>query len=326
MAKQRLRKDELITLTFQLFWEEAHRLGRSSIQGISIPLDRVRRELAERTGTPRQNSKWIHTQIRKYEEREGVVLFQKTRDAGQNEALAITEELLTFVQKRHLYRSEKIRLANGAADLIEGEIAIPGERTGLFLGAGTTMAILAEVLLSRVETSARQLDITTHNMGVIETLTHPNRCGERIRLFVAPGQFDPVTYALLSDAYDVPEEREFDLIIQGASAVHSGGVYIESAEELPRKRAVIERLHGPKLLVLTLHEFFPDLPDGMRRFGDLAAFDFLVVPRVKRPLENQARGIRMLDSSDSGFRATITGWHYRILTRDGAPVEVPEGI
>ncbi len=320
MTKQRLRKQELVTLVFQLFWEEAHRLGRSSIQSLVIPLDRVRRELADRTGAPRQNSKWIYTQIRKYEEREGVVLFGKTRDDDGDEALKVTEDLLTFVQKRHLHRAEKIRLANGVADFIESEIAVDGRIATLFLGAGTTVAHIAEVLQGRAADSTLRLDVTTHNMGVIEVLARPNRAGESIRLSIAPGRFDPITYTILPDEPEPMLEWEFDLVVQGASAVYDGRVYIESDEELARKRTVLHECNGLKLLVLTLHEFYTDLPQEMRDFGALDDFDVIVVPKVKRPLENQERGLSYLHSVDSTFRAAVTGWHYEIFTRTAAPV------
>ena len=314
MTKQRLTKDELVELVFQLFWAQAHASGKSSIQSIVIPLDKMREELASRSGTPRQNSKWISTQVRKYEEREGVRLFDRTKDAHGNDALRVTEELLTFVQKRHLYRPEKIRLANGVADFLQSEIASAGDRTAVFLGAGTTVAHLAEILQRRAAESDLLLDVTTHNMGVIEVLTHPNHPDERIRLTVEPGWFDPITYSILPSA-PLCAENEFDLVVQGASAVYDGQVYIESERELAYKREVLAGYSGTKLLVLTLHEFFADPPARMHSFGNLHEFDVIVVPRVKRPLENQARGIACLQSSTCGFLPTITGWHYQILIK-----------
>ena len=314
MVKQRLRKDELVVLIFQLFWAEAHSLGKSSIHSIDIPLDRMREELAARSGTPRQNSKWISTQVRKYEEREGVRLFDRTKDAQGNEALRVTQELLTFVQKRHLHRPEKIRLANGVADFLEGEIVDVDRRARLFLGAGTTVAHLAEVLQNRAAESDLLLDVTTHNMGVIEVLTHPNRVGERIRLTIEQGRFDPVTYAILP-LEGRTGDNEFDLVVQGASAVYDGLVYIESKQKLPCKRAVLTSHGGIKLLVLTLHEFFTEPPQEMHPFGSLKEFDVIVVPRVKRPLENQAQGMSYFENPSSGFGPSITGWHYQILVK-----------
>ena len=199
MTKQRITKDELVELVFQLFQAQMHALGEPCIQRFVIPLDTIREALASRSGTPRQNSRWIFTQIRKYEAREGVRLFDRTKDRNGNDALRVTENLLTFVQKRHLYRSEKIRLANGVADFVQNEIAATGQRSELFLGAGTTVAYLAEVFRGRAAGSDLRLDITTHNMGVIKALTDPNLSGERVRLTVQPGRFDPTTLHAASD-------------------------------------------------------------------------------------------------------------------------------
>ena len=317
MTKQRITKDELVELVFQLFWEQMHALGEPCIQSFVIPLDTIREALASRSGTPRQNSRWIFTQIRKYEAREGVRLFDRTKDRSGNDALRVTENLLTFVQKCHLYRSEKIRLANGVADFVQNEIAAAGQRTELFLGAGTTVAYLAEVLRGRAAGSDLRLDVTTHNMGVIKALTDPNLNGERVRLTVRPGRFDPTTYTLLPTEPYAPE-REFDLVVQGASAVSDGVVYIESERELAYKRAILAEYGGSKLLVLTLHEFCTAPPPEMHAFGGLREFDVIVIPKVKRPLENQVRGVEYLRSSACGFAPAITSWHYQILVRQPA--------
>ncbi len=315
MPKQRLSKDELVELIFSLFWEEAYDRGISSIHGIAIPLDRLREELARRSGAPRQNSKWIYTQVRKYEERIGVRLFEKTRDGNDDESLSVTPRLLGFVQKRHLHQAEKIRVANGVADLIERQLSTPQERTRLFLGAGTTIAHLAEVLRDRVAESHQPLEIHTHNLGVVEALSHPNKAGNLIELHVAEGRFDPVTYTLLGPDSPGLLDTDFDLVVQGTSAVHQSILYIESEEELPRKTAVLKYTRGPKLLALTLHEFFPEVPGGMRSYGHLEDYDFVVFPQVKRPVLDQQLGLDYLSSEVSPFEAGISAWHYQILTK-----------
>ncbi len=315
MPKQRLSKDELVDLVFSLFWEEAYVRGISSIHGIAISLDRLREELARRSGAPRQNSKWIYTQVRKYEERIGVRLFEKTRDGNDAESLSVTPYLLGFVQKRHLHQAEKIRVVNGVADLIERQLSTPQERTRLFLGAGTTVAHLAEVLRDRVAESHQPLEIHTHNLGVVEALSHPNKAGNLIELHVAEGRFDPVTYTLLGPDSPSLLDTDFDLVVQGTSAVYGSILYIESEEELSRKTAVLKYTQGPKLLALTLHEFFPEPPGGMRSYGRLEDYDFVVFPQVKRPVANQQLGLDYLSSEGSPFEAGISAWHYQILTK-----------
>lgn len=315
MSKQRLSKDELVELIFSLFWQEAYERGSSSIHGIAIPLDRLREELARRSGAPRQNSKWIYTQVRKYEERIGVRLFEKTRDGSQNESLCVTPQLLGFVQKRHLHMAEKIRVANGVADLIERELSFPQERTRIFLGAGTTIAHLAEVLRDRVALSRQPLEIYTHSLGVVEALSHPNKAGGLIDLYVADGRFDSVTYTFVGPDPPCVLDIGFDLIVQGTSAVYGDSLYIESEYELTRKTALLKCMHGPKLLALTLHEFFPETPEGMQPYGKLQDYDFVVFPQVKRPVTNQQLGFEYLSSDDSPFELGISAWQYQILRK-----------
>lgn len=315
MHKQRLRKEELVELIFSLFWEEAYSRGVSSIQGISIPLDRLREELAERSGAPRQNSKWIHTQVRKYEERLGVQLFEKVRDSEDNEALVVTPHLLTFVQKRHLYQAEKIRVANGVADLIERQLSVRDEPTRLYLGAGTTIAHLAAVLRDRVSESGQPLEIHTHNLGVVEALSQRGQVAELIELHVTAGRFDPVTYTLLGTGTPRLDSLDFDLVVQGTSALHRDRLYIESSDELPTKAAILRETQGAKLLALTLHEFSPEAPEGMQPYGSLQDYDFVVCPQVKRPVANQQQGLDFFASELSLFETGISAWQYRILTR-----------
>ena len=229
--------------------------------------------------------------------------------------LKVTPRLLTFVQKRHLHQAEKIRVANGVADLIERQLSRPGERTRLFLGAGTTIAHLAEVLRDRAAESGQAFEVHTHNLGVIDALSHPNSTGEPIDLHVAPGRFDPVTYTILGARPGPIPEIDFDLVVQGTSAVFAESVYIESQEELPRKAAILRELPGPKLLALTLHEFTPQEPRGMEGYGRLEDYDFVVIPQVKRPVTNQQLGMNYLLSGSSPVEAGISGWHYQILTR-----------
>ena len=315
MGKQRLRSHELIEIVFQLFWETAHQRDRTALSEVELSLERIREELSNRTGIERQNARWIYTQIRKYEEREGVTLFERRRSDGE-ERLSITSHLLTFDQKRHLHRAEKIRIANGVLEYIKNGYDPHPHAVTLYLGAGTTTAHIAELIATDKEMSYY---ITTHNVGVIELLSRATPFIRGGNLTVGGGTFDPVTHAILPSDKDLSFGRSFDLIVQGTSAVYETVLYVESEREAPIKRSLLQNLHGRKLLVLTLHEFTLREPIRMHPFGTLADFDLIVVPKVKSPLETQARGMEVLGNERSIFARSISGWHYEIFTKRAFP-------
>lgn len=318
MAGQRLTLEELVETVFSCFWRDARRHGLASIEGITIPIDQIREEVSLRTGSPRQNNKWIHTQLRRYERNEGVSLFEKTRRSDGTEALRIHDTLKAFVQKKHLHRPEKLRLANAIADLLDDSYADANRPVRIALGAGTTIALLAEVINRRVGAGERRVDVYTHNMGVIEVLSRPD-VAQGVTLHVTEGRFDPVTYAILSDGGHYGGDDEFDLVVQGASMLHDGSLYVESERECSMKRSLLYDTDGLKLLVLTLHEFTESPPSQMHRFGTIDAYDLIIVPRMKHPTTDQERAITWIRALPPAFEPQIRQWHYEIFARHRVP-------
>lgn len=318
MKGQRLKKHELVEVVFARFWAEARRTGYPSIQGITLPVDAIREEISRESGTPRQNNKWIHTQLKKYQQEHGVTLFVHERDAAGEEVLRIADTLVSFQQKKHLYRAEKLRLANALVDYIFAEFSGPAERLNVWMGAGTTIALAAEVLRARIADAPRTLHVCTHNVEVITTLLHPDAARE-VELSVARGKIDPVTYTIVppEDAPLWPEDA--DLIVQGTSALYDGDLFVESEREVAVKRAILADTTGIKVLLLTLHEMHAAPPTEMYRYGAVDDYDLIIIPRMKNPALDQEETLAWLDARRGDYDTRIKQWHYEILGRATPP-------
>jgi len=309
---QRLKKHELVEFVFARLWEEARRKKLPSIQSVTLSLDALREEIAKASGTPRHNNKWIYTQLKKYEQEHGVSLFVHQRDAEGAETLRIADTLLSFQQKKHLYRPEKIRLANALADYIAAEYAPQAGPVQIWMGAGTTLALAAEVLADRVDGAIPAIHVYTHNIEVLTTLLRPEP-PKKITVSVSRGTIDPVTYTIIPPEDDLVWPEHTDIVVQGTSVLFNGGLYIESATEAVIKRLVLTEMTGSKVLLLTGHEFRTEEPLGMHRYGEIDDCDLIILPEMKNPSEDQQRAHTWFERSQDRFRVLIKQWHYRIL-------------
>lgn len=314
MSGSRLKRDELVEMVFARFWAAARERNSSTIAGVSVPLDTLREEIARQTGVPRQNNKWIASQLRSYEKSHGVKLFSFERSSTGSEQVCAARNMVSFIQKKHLHRPEKVRLAAALADLVETEFSTPGGSIRLLLGAGTTLALAAEVLRTRASAWNIRIAVITHNMGILQELTH-RETPEHLTVTVPRGTFDPVTWALVPEDPAALGDEDVDVMVQGTSAVHLGTLYVESAREAPVKRAVVERTAGVKVLVLTLHEFVQEVPSSMHPFGSVHEYDLIVIPRMKHPSPDQEEALGWIREELASHEVKIRHWHYEILMR-----------
>ncbi len=314
MSGARLKRNELVETAFAIFWSRARNEGLPSIAGVAVSLDDLRDEISHRTGVTRQNNKWIATQLRNYEKEQNVRLFSFRRDRDGGEQVRVSDTLVSFVQKKHLHRPEKVRLAAALADLIESEYGTGIKPLRVLLGAGTTLTLAADVIAGRAATMRRPLEILTHNVGILETLIQPDTPSS-VTVTVPYGTFDPVTYTLLPvHARDLAFET-VELAVQGTSALYQSELYVESEREAEAKRAVLQGPASTKVLVLTLHEFTAVAPESMYSYGDLEEYNLVVFPRMKHPTADQEQALSWLESSLPHYERTVRHWHYEILKR-----------
>jgi DeoR/GlpR family transcriptional regulator of sugar metabolism len=228
--------------------------------------------------------------------------------------LRIADTLVSFQQKKHLYRAEKLRLANALIDYIFAEFAGAADRLNVWMGAGTTLALAAEVLRARIADAPRPLHVCTHNVEVITTLLHPDAARE-VELSVARGTIDPVTCTIVPPKHAPLWPEDADVIVQGTSALYNGELFVESEREVPVKRAILADTTGIKVLLLTLHEMHSAPPKEMHRYGTVDDYDLIIIPRMKHPSLDQEEALAWIDARRGDFETRIKQWHYEILGR-----------
>ncbi|MFW5643599.1 MAG: hypothetical protein ACOCYQ_06180 [Alkalispirochaeta sp.] len=312
MNGQRLKKHELVEFVFTRMWETARRENLPSIQSVTLSLDALREEIAKASGTPRHNNKWICSQLKKYEQEQGVTLFVHERNKSGAETIRVADTLVSFQQKRHLYRPEKLRLANALADYIAAEYPSQSDPVAIWMGAGTTMALAAEVLAERVVDTAPPIHVFTHNVGVLTTFLRPET-PPSITVSVSRGTIDPITYTIIPPPEDPVWPDHTDVVVQGTSVLYDGDLYIESETEAAIKRLLLTEGAGTKILLLTMHEYRTEQPHGMYRYGSIDDYDLVITPTMKNPSADQRRAQGWLDASIERFEVHIKQWHYQIL-------------
>lgn len=333
-TRQRLKQKDLVAALFVLFSEEYDNRGVDSIFDLELPLSDIREYLHGRFGIDYTSDAWILTQIRKYEEEIGVELFRRHDTEGGPRLIGIAYDMRSYFQKRHLYVTQKIRVANGVLDLIMNEgpraagalaSAYPGSRVGILLGAGSTITRIAEALAesiraksSRSTETERPWLVATHNLGVIQVLgsSSPAALGATegaVELLVPEGRIDPATYAILGKNEELYRRLELDWSVEGTSFLAGGELFVESEEETAIKSAILRRCSGRKVLVLTGHEAVDERPACPGPYGRVDEYDFVVLPRVSREVEAQSRFDLAMRELRTFLDPWVLNWNYEVL-------------
>ena len=300
-GKHRLKRHDLVKSLFFLFSQEYDSRKDESILDIQIPTNQVIKYLQERFSVSYSGNNWIFTQIRNYEEEIGYRLFQKEKNGDGGFSLRLYTKMEAFEQKRHLYVSQKIKVCNALFDMISNTVEVPGKKktVKLFLGAGSTVFHLAQLLAEKDMSLPFSLEIYSHNISVINCFLSSRVDPEHIKVRIPGGDLDPVTNSIISPSMNPYGDTDFDYIIQGTSYLTDGAVYVESHLETELKKSILHKSRGQKVLILTGHEVRPQLPIETPPFGRLLDYDFLVIPH------NRNRILKNLDQMLVDFRKYI---------------------
>lgn len=315
-SKHRLKQKELVMNIFFLFERKYEQSNVESIWDIKLPIEDIKNELEEICSVHYRSNLWIYTQLRRYEEDLGVQLFRKD-SAGCKKGsfyLSINDNMVEFYQKQHLYVSDKIKVANGIFDKITNEAKLRQAGTvRIFLGAGSTIFHLANILAERASHYSIKFSIYTHNLGVLKRLLEAGVDLENIDVFTTKGQIDPVTYTILGQLDEVDSTIPFDYVIMGTSYVIEGLLYVESGKETGIKDAILHRVEGEKILVLTKHEFTDQPIQGLRPYGAIGDFDSVVVPVHSISNDAKKKHDMVFEHYRNLFEPEIIHWNYMIL-------------
>jgi len=324
MAKQmrsggghRLKRDDLVMKIFFLFSDEQEHTSAESIWDLELPMEQIRQHLLTTHGVSYRSNQWIFTQLRRYEQEVGVELFRKVPGRSRDEfRLAIHQPMRSFHQKRHLYVTQKIKVANGVYDKIRNEAARREIRrpVRILLGAGSTVYHLATILAEKSWDDENAYSVCTHNVGSLQTLLNHNVNYDRISVSLLNGTIDPITYTIVGQNIRQFMEIDFDFIVQGTSVVCDGKLYIESSEERAVKEAILSNCRGTKILVVTKHEFRSRPLADAEPYGTLSDYDYVVVPRSTQRHELPSKEYdRLFEQYGEWFEPEIVNWNYTIL-------------
>ncbi len=323
MSKHRLKRDTLVESLFYLFSHKYDDNQSESIMDVRMSMDDIASYLKETYDVSYSDNKWIYKQIRNYEDEIKTRLFTLEKDREGGSFLRVNGENNSFTQKRHLYISQKIKVSNGIYDLIahSRKSGRPDQAVKLFLGAGSTLYHLSNIIAAKAAEDHISCDIHTNNISVLNSILSYGSQLANIRISSSGGVLDPVTNTFIGPIGESVLSQEFDYIIQGTSFLVDGTLYVEHPEEALQKEALLKEAKGRKILVLTGHEVLSSLPGDAAPFGSLSDFDYLVVPHNHKGLEKNLD--RMLREDESRFRAEIINWNYRIyrMNPSSSPAE-----
>lgn len=314
---RRLKRNDLVMTIFFLFADEQEHSDAESIWDLELPMERIRQHLLAVHGVAYRSNQWIFTQLRRYEQEAGVQLFRKVSGGSRDEfRLAIHQPMESFHQKRHLYVTQKIKVANGVYDKIRNDVSrLRLDRpVRILLGAGSTIYHLATIFSEQSWEDDNEYAIYTHNVGSLQTLLNHNVNYDRISVSLMNGTIDPITYTVVGPDTRQFTSAAFDFVVQGTSVVNEGHLYIESAEERKAKHAILHECSGTKILVVTKHEFTDAPLPGVESYGRLSDYDFVVVPRSSAEADRPKKTYdRVFEQYGHLFEPEIMNWNYTIL-------------
>ena len=228
--------------------------------------------------------------------------------------LSINDNMVQFYQKQHLYVSDKIKVANGVFEKITNEVKMRQASTvKIFLGAGSTIFHIANILAEKASQYPIRFCIYTHNLGALKRLLDTGVDLNNIDVFTAKGQIDPVTYTILGQVEEIDFGIPFDYVIMGTSYIIDGALYIESEKESVIKDAILHRLKGEKILVLTKHEFTDQSTRGLIPYGELHDFDSVIVPMHNTAQNTRKMHDNVFERYRNQLEPQIMHWNYTIF-------------
>ena len=138
----------------------------------------------------------------------------------------------------------------------------------------------------------------------------PQNISEFIKIYTPAGMIDPVGNIIVGDDNNFYLSTEFDFIIQSTNTIYERKLYVHTKEESERKRIILEKCRGVKILALVMDEFKTSLDEKMSCYGKLSDYDFIIVPRTRSKRESEYE--TMLKKMDDFMIPEIVHWNYVI--------------
>ncbi len=316
MAKQRLRMKDLVTEVFLYLSKKFEQSDVLSINQLIVPLEEIRSYLNEKYAISYTSNQHIFNQLRSYEDELGVPLFRKIKEGKDSDDFSITlaDKLQGYKQKQLLYITQKIKIANAVFDKIlhetEGHTQTP---INILLGAGTEIFYVAKALVTGIREHGMKFRIYTHNLGVINYLMEEFSTPDSLELYTRNERVDPVNNILIATGEDHYLSVQFDYVVQAATYITNGQLYVESPEENIQKGDILKCSSGQKILILTKHEFISSHIQNLESYGSLKQYDFVIIPFTRDAQVRKKEYSDLLDQYvGEVIEPDITHYNYKV--------------
>lgn len=276
---------------------------------VSISLKAFAIYLNEKIDTHLESVQHIYQQIRLFERTSFVKMFQRIETNDKKDIVLQLISCETYEDKLFLHIGFKIVLSNGALGLINElyEFEQKKRPLNIYLSAGTEAYYLAEVLF---ENYKHEVNIYTHNLGIIQNFSQKYMHLEHLNLFTRFGKFHKASFTILENIEDAYENVEFDFILGTTSYIDNKGLYIESKTECEYKKGVYNTLKGIKVQMLTMFEF--DIPKNIKKYkyAGIEDFDYIIVMSEKYITAKRRKKLDVFP-----FESMIKSYAYEVLKR-----------
>ncbi|NOY08832.1 MAG: hypothetical protein GXP33_08310, partial [Spirochaetes bacterium] len=283
--QHRLKRSELIKAILFIFSEEYEEGNVDTIWDIKIPIEKLRYLLKRKYKVNYTSNSWISHQIRRYENKIGSKLFliEKSNTEENKPLIALYGLMNAFDQNHHIYITYKIKIANGVYALVQNHIKNNRiERPlNILLGSGNNPYFFANIIAGKSWQKDDKYNIYTHNIGIIKRFCNSHVNSENIRLFSPAGRVDQKKNTIMGSDNELYLSVDFDFIIQSTHGLYNGTLYVETEEESIRKRTILEKCRGIRVLMLVMDELIDTPVPNMVSFGSIESYNYVVIPRTR---------------------------------------------
>lgn len=267
----------------------------------------------EKLNTRINSIQHIYQQIRSYERENHLHLFDKVRlkESGKkNDIVLRLSKGHNYQYKLFLHAALKNAVATGTYDLLMN-LYNTGEPMNLYLSAGSESYYFVDHLYKQAQDLQMQINLYTHNLGIIQNFITKNLHLKNIKMFTRFGMVIPNELALFEGTRDHYAEVDFHAIIGSMTYIDDeGALYIESEEEHKYKKNIFEVLKGPRILLMTMFEY--NIPADIKKYqySHVNEFEYIVAPSEQMVNKHRQR-LKKLP-----FSTSIKYYNYEVLKKN----------
>lgn len=164
--------------------------------------------------------------------------------------------------------------------------------------------------------SDRELNLYTHNLGIIENYINHYQHLPNIKIHTRFGVVSCSELAVLESTEDHYVNTDFDAIISSTTVIDKEGPYIESENEVRFKKEAFQVLKGIRILLLILMAYNQPACMVKYKYTEVKDFDYIVIPSEKLFFKYRKQ-LQALP-----FKSIIKYYNYEVLSNSLKPHSV----